>query len=86
MTRSLDFLSPSSTDDHVGAIARSRCVARVQAPESAHPQMDYPALLTVQGRLGLDHSTFGDVHCNFYTLCCRVSAERTFGGHAQQKK
>lgn len=55
-----------------GPLSRSRRLARVQAPVAPRAQMDHPALLPFQGRLGLAHPDPGDVHGHLHALRRRV--------------
>lgn len=55
-----------------GPVAGRRRVAGVQAAEPDDTQVDDPALLSVQGRVGLDHSDPGRVHGHIHALRGRV--------------
>lgn len=60
----------------VGSFAWRRCASRVQTAVASHPQMDDPALLTLQSRLGLDRAFVGYLHGNLYALCRRFPPQR----------
>lgn len=51
-----------------GAVSGCRCVARVQAPGTAHPQVDSVALQPLQGGVGLAHPAAGHLHRHPDTL------------------
>jgi len=59
-----------------GAVAGSRCGARVQAATDADPPLHHSALLALQGRLGLAHPPPCHLHGRFHTLRRRLFAQR----------
>ena len=70
----------SSHSLYPGAVSRCRCVARVQAPRSSHPQVDGVALQPVQGGVGLAHPSAGHLHCHPDALLSRFPPQRPGGG------
>lgn len=66
----------SELGSFAGAVAGRGRLAGVQAAEPADTQVDDPALLAVQGGLGLDHSDPGRLHGHFHALRGCVSVKR----------
>lgn len=68
-----------------GAFVGCRRTSRVQAAEAHRAQVDDPALLAVQGGLGLDHPAAGDVHGHLHAIRGRFPAQRGESGQAKQE-
>ena len=72
-------LSPPSL--YPGTVTGCRCVARVQAPSSSHPQVDSVALQPLQGRVGLAHPAAGHLHRHPDALLSRIPPQWPGGVH-----
>ncbi len=66
------LIAPLPPSLYQGAVSGCRCVARVQAPGSSHPQVDGVALQSLQGGVGLAHPAAGHLHCHLDTLLSRI--------------